>query len=224
MNAHKFLNFFWVMLIALASCEQEETLQRPLSSSVDPKADLTAKSSTPSRNFEVLDLSNVSSDRDGYVRLRQNQKTGSVLYAYFKNGKIANYQVRKSGGRKVNFIPPGQGGSCPDLYICIHPKTGKYIFYDKCVTDNPCDRQPCPDLWWCIDPVTGNYILYDKCKTDTSPCDKGTPPLIIVSKKYNVTQFCPNPEYTWMIDPETGEYMLFSECDYGGQLFLEIGW
>lgn len=224
MNPFKSLIFFWALLFALASCEQEETLQHSVSSSVDPTSDVTAKSSSPSRNFEIFDLSKVPLDRNGYQRVRQNKATGSVLYAYVKNKKIASFQIRKRDGRKVKFVPPGTGGSCPDIYVCIHPKTGKYIFYDKCVTDNPCDRQICPDLWWCIDPVTGNYILYDKCKTDTSPCEQDTPPIIIVSKKYQGPTFCPTTDYIWMIDPETGEYVLTAECDFGYQLFLEIGW
>ncbi len=224
MNTHKFIAFIWVIIIALAACEQEESLQRPNASPENLTSGQLTKKSNPSRNFEMIDLSKVSSDRDGYLRVRRNKKTGSVLYAYFKQGKIVRYKVRKRDGRIVKFIPPKQGRNCPDLYVCIHPETGKYIFYDKCVTDNPCERQICPDLWWCIDPVTGNYILYDKCKTDTSPCKKASPPIIIVSQKYNIHQFCPTKDYTWMIDPNTGEYVLYSECDYGAQLFIEKGW
>ena len=223
MNALKLLTFFWVVLIVLAACEQEETLQHSVSSSVDLQSDLTAKSSSPSRNFEVLNLTKVPLDRNGYQRLRQNKATGSVLYAYVKDKKIASFQIRKRDGRKVKFVPPGTGGQCPDIYVCIHPETGKYIFYDKCVTEDPC-KPICSDLWWCIDPVTGNYILYDKCKTDTSPCERDTPPIIIVSKKYNLASFCPTTDYTWMIDPETGAYVLTAECDFGYQLFLEVGW
>ncbi len=224
MNAIKTLIFLWVVLFVLLSCEQEETLQGPIATSLDPNTDLTTSSSSQNRNFEVLDLSKIALDRNGYQRVRQNKATGSILYANIKNRKIIGYQILKSNSRKVKFVPLVYGIQCPNYYVCIHSVTGKYIFYDKCVTNNPCDRKPCPDLWWCIDPVTGNYLLYDKCKTDTSPCEKSTLPFFIVNKKYQVNQFCPSPEYTWMIDPETGNYMLYSKCDTPSQLFLEIGW
>ena len=222
MNAFKFLSFCWVVLITLAACEPEDALQHPLSS-LDVKPDVATKSRNPSRNFEVLDLAKVSSSRDGYQRLQTNKATGSVLYANVREGKVAGYLIRKRDGRKVAYVPPGQGGECPDLYVCIHPQTGKYIFYDKCVTDDPCGRPICSNLTWCIHPETGAYILYDKCQTD-DPCQTSTPPMIVVSKKYQVESFCPNPEYTWMIDPETGEYMLLRECSDAQQLFLAIGW
>lgn len=209
------------MLFILASCEQEDALQRSAPSTVDPSLGLSTKRVSPTRNFEMLDMSKVALDRSGYQRVQKNRATGSILYAKVRNKKIIGYQILKSNGRKVQFNPPN--GNCPDIYVCIHPETGKYIYYDKCTTENPC-RPICTDLTWCIDPVTGHYILYDKCKTETSPCDQGIPPIIIVNKKYKVAQFCPTVDYTWMIDPETGEYVLYTECDFGWNLLLEVGW
>lgn len=223
MKMFKFLTCFGVVLIALAACEQEEALQRPSSSGLDVKPEAATKSSNPSRDFAVLDLKPTSPDRDGYQRLQTNKASGSVLYAKVQKGKVVGYLIRKRDGRKVAYVPPGQGGRCPDLYVCIHPETGKYIFYDKCVTEDPCGRPVCSDLTWCIHPETGAYLLYDKCQSD-DPCQSDTPPMIVVSKKYQIKPFCPLTEYTWMIDPETGEYVLQSECDGVQQLVLGVGW
>ncbi|WPP50755.1 hypothetical protein [Catalinimonas niigatensis] len=224
MNAFKFFISFGVILFTLWACEQEESLQGPVSLPADFAKDASVTNSTPSRNYEVLDIAPISLEKDGYQRLRQNKMTGSVLYANIQKGQIAGYFIRKRDGQKINFFSPGQRGHCPDLYICIDPQTGKYIFYDKCVTDNPCGRPACTELVWCIDPKTGNYILYDKCKTESDPCRQSAPPLMIVNKIQKNQLFCPFTNYTWMIDPETGKYILLNECNSNQQLFLEAGW
>lgn len=223
MKTLKFLTCLWVALIVLAACEQEETLQRSPAASPDLRTDTQTKSSDPSRDFTVVNLKSVDLNRNGYQRLKQNPATKSVLYANVREGKVAGYLIRQRNGRKTTYVPPGQDGGCPNLYVCIHPQTGQYIFYDKCVTDDPCGRPICPDLWWCIHPETGDYLLYDACQTD-DPCQTGTPPMIKVSKKHQVDTFCPLMEYTWMIDPETGEYMLMQSCSDTQQLFLAVDW
>lgn len=223
MNVLKLFSVCWVVLFALFSCEQEDAIQRPLSSAADPQLDAAVKSKTPTRNFEVLDLNAVDSRQNGYHRLQQNKATGSVLYAHTKKGQKASYMILKRNGRQIAYTASDPDGKCPDLYICIDPKTDKYIFYDKCKTDNPCGRPTCSELVWCIDPDTGDYKLYDKCQTD-NPCQKDTPPIFSVSKNQQVQPFCPLVEYTWMIDPETGEYMLLTECNNVTQMFLPVGW
>ena len=223
MNVLKLSTFFWALLIALAACEQEDAVQRSGFSSADPQSDFKAVSRSPGRDFEVLDLKPVATAKSGYHRIKQNEATGSTLYANIRDGKTVGYLIQKRGGHKTAYIPPNHGNGCPDLYVCIHPETGKYIFYDKCTTDDPCGRPVCSELVWCIHPDTGDYILYDKCKTE-NPCEPSSPPLVIVSKRFKVNTFCPLTEYTWMIDPETGEYVLMNECSNTTQLFLPTGW
>jgi hypothetical protein len=222
MTTLRMISLWAMILVVLASCEQEELQNTSITASnFNPK--LTTKAGELDRKYEVVDLKSPTLDQDGYQRLKTSKITGSELYAKVEGRKVVSYQIRQRNRQVKSFTIANRGNQCPDIWACIHPQTGQYIFYDKCVTKDPCGRPVCSDLTWCIHPETGDYLLYDKCTTE-DPCQKDEPPIIVVAKNANVQQFCPTTDYTWMIDPNTGEYLLLQECDYGQQLFVPIGW
>lgn len=222
MTTLRMISLWAMVLFVLASCEQEE-LQNTSFPASDFKTGLNAKAGELDRKYEVVNLKSSTLDRDGYQLLKTNKTTNSELYVQVKNRQVVGYQIRQRNKQVRSYTLAKRDGQCPDIWVCIHPQTGRYIFYDKCVTKDPCGRPICSELTWCIHPETGDYLLYDKCSMD-DPCQKDEPPIIVVAKNENVQLFCPTTDYTWMIDPDTGEYLLLQECDYGQQLFVPIGW